>query len=897
MDSPLEIFLKDLANKIQTAKEYKEIVQDSQNVDVNKNVFEGFITGIAETIKKELQDKTDTPSVSSIQIETQPEEDSFVKFVSTLANTISANKNKPVEIKPEPPNPAEENEEKQQPEPLKQPEPDSFGKFIGNLKDIINKKPIETKQEQPKKPSKPNDYVSELKKENDPVKPKTKDDQIKDLVRKFVEGEIKNFKDEVTLKINQVGSSYGGGGGTNAVQYANGGTMNGNLNVNGQILSGGVDLANIFGAGGTVNLGDIPVLSGNWNSTYSTVYTNSASWGSGGVPQTLSFNETNAQLSLSFGNTVSLSALSGTQSVPGDSAVNTLVHNNSAYWNEAYTNLVNNSAAYLLSGTEVNLGDIPVLSGYWNTAYTNLVNNSAAYLLSGSVVDLGEIPVLSGYWNEAYTNLVNNSAVYLLSGTEVNLGDIPFLSGNWNSVYTSVNDNSAYWADTRQDVIFGQNVTINANLTALGTSTFKNTIFTTTSALSVINTGPGPALYVFQAAGPSDVASFYDGDGVEVLHVGNANTGQGGKVGINESFPGAELTVNGAISSNSSVSVVSVQASNSLGVGTYAPLYFNLDVNGAIGNGTIGSSYGNLGLGASGDILINPNNNLLLGPVGNVGIGTNAPTEKLTVSGNVSAGGVITATGGDSNKWNSAYTTVQNNSSTVWNYQGTDIKALTGKYESTYTTTNINSAFWSQAYTNLISNSSAYLSGVDISLLTVTSGSWNSVYTSVRNNSSFWNDVYNNVAITSAARDSVYSTTRNNSAGWGSVYTSFNTNSARYDSSWTTVNSNSASWGGGGANTKYDSVWTTTNSNSSNWSTAYTNLVSNSATYSGTTRQYDYVQVGVNSYSYCGYALPGTSTASSGWTINRLFFSTAGTLLSSGAVANAIWNNRYSYTY
>jgi hypothetical protein len=36
------------------------------------------------------------------------------------------------------------------------------------------------------------------------------------------------------------------GGGSVAVQFANGGTMNGNLNINGQILSGGVDLVDIF---------------------------------------------------------------------------------------------------------------------------------------------------------------------------------------------------------------------------------------------------------------------------------------------------------------------------------------------------------------------------------------------------------------------------------------------------------------------------------------------------------------------------------------------------------------------------------------------------------------------------------------------------------------------------
>ena len=108
-----------------------------------------------------------------------------------------------------------------------------------------------------------------------------------------------------------------------------------------------------------------------------------------------------------------------------------------------------------------------------------------------------------------------------------------------------------------QKTFFTNDVVIYGSLSALSGSTFSNTIFTTTSALSVVNTGPGPALYVYQAAGNFDVASFYDGDGIEVLHVGNAQPGGNsrGKIGINESFPGAELTVNGAISGNNGITV------------------------------------------------------------------------------------------------------------------------------------------------------------------------------------------------------------------------------------------------------------------------------------------------------------------------------------------------------
>jgi len=104
---------------------------------------------------------------------------------------------------------------------------------------------------------------------------------------------------------------------------------------------------------------------------------------------------------------------------------------------------------------------------------------------------------------------------------------------------------------------------------------------------------------------------------------------------------------------------------------------------------------------------------------GKTGIGTDAPAEKLSVVGNISASGTITVLNGDSNKWNSVYTT-----------------------------TSANSARWSQAYTNLVSNSAAYLSGVDISLIATTSGSWNSVYTTTKTNSANWQTGYNNAIYT-----------------------------------------------------------------------------------------------------------------------------------------------------
>jgi hypothetical protein len=91
--------------------------------------------------------------------------------------------------------------------------------------------------------------------------------------------------------------------------------------------------------------------------------------------------------------------------------------------------------------------------------------------------------------------------------------------------------------------------------------------------------------------------------------------------------------------------------------------------------------------------------------------------------------------------WESTYTTVQSNSST-WDYQGSDIKTLTGGFFG-----------GNQAYTNLVANSAAYLSAVDLNFLSV-SGNWNSVYSTVNSNSADWfggNSAYTTVQAYSAS--------------------------------------------------------------------------------------------------------------------------------------------------
>ena len=187
----------------------------------------------------------------------------------------------------------------------------------------------------------------------------------------------------------------GGGGGSVALQLAKGGTIDGTLNVtNGKILSGGVDLLNVFA--GITN-------SAKWDSSYTTVNAFSGAWSSG--LQTLTFDTANANLSISDGNTVNLGSLKSDL---------TQLAANSASWNSTYTT------------TKAN-------SGNWETAYNQVgILASQVSFLSGQIDKNVYENIVSSYntiaqfavnphaqVNKGYTvTLSANGKVYIFAGND-----------------------------------------------------------------------------------------------------------------------------------------------------------------------------------------------------------------------------------------------------------------------------------------------------------------------------------------------------------------------------------------------------------------------------------------------------------------------------------------------
>jgi len=361
-----------------------------------------------------------------------------------------------------------------------------FNKNVQDLKELLEKTVSELNERTPSLDEKIKliqEKLDQLPKDGQLLMEAKND--ILSLSKKYTDSQVKRVAEDTMGYAKRI-LDLGGGGGSVATQYANGGTMNGNLNVNGNILSGGVNLLNVFSGGGAkitdfvhlsgdtmsgalsapalsadiiyarnialVNLSEPDVTTPNnkLQTTSITVQGNDLTAG-GQVPSTVikgatffgkadgslgiltnahdtwgpytfeyagvNFNVTQynniyftagyfPQLWLDTSGNVGIHTAYPSEKLDVNGNIKA-TGGDSNQWNNAYTNLVYNSTAYL-SG--FNSTAITQNSASWKNAYTNLVYNSTAYL---SAYDMSLVNSNSANWNTAYTNLVNNSANYL----------------------------------------------------------------------------------------------------------------------------------------------------------------------------------------------------------------------------------------------------------------------------------------------------------------------------------------------------------------------------------------------------------------------------------------------------------------------------------------------------
>jgi hypothetical protein len=208
---PFQKFLHRLS-KIQIDKSPKQDVSNSSPglADLHENV----------TVK--------LPSVEPVIIKksTAKKEDPLKKFMEGLILTIKQEKEQQlIEEQAEQQRQLIEEEDKN----VKEPEQ--------NFEQAEQEETLA--KEEPENPT--NVYVQQLR--DKIAAPQNEEDiKLKSLIDSRVVESINKYK----LQHFPNFGFTGGGGGTNAVQYALGGTMNGDLNVTGKYLSGGIDLMTLF---------------------------------------------------------------------------------------------------------------------------------------------------------------------------------------------------------------------------------------------------------------------------------------------------------------------------------------------------------------------------------------------------------------------------------------------------------------------------------------------------------------------------------------------------------------------------------------------------------------------------------------------------------------------------
>lgn len=198
------------------------------------------------------------------------------------------------------------------------------------------------------------------------------------------------------------------------------------------------------------------------------------------------------------------------------------------------------------------LQDISVYNSI--TAVSGITAHDLLVIGTSNIPDVTILKSASADWGSTTTTVNSNSAnwdsVYNTFKSTSASPSFDTITVTYSSVLGNVVGIGTVVPDTTKALHVSGDVLIQGNLSANGTLTFTNTIFNTTSALSVLNTGTGPALVVTQT-GEEAVAAFYDDSNI-ALYI-DGKTATAGNVGVGTKTPNATLTVVGDISATGTI--------------------------------------------------------------------------------------------------------------------------------------------------------------------------------------------------------------------------------------------------------------------------------------------------------------------------------------------------------
>ena len=444
-------------------------------------------------------------------------------------------------------------------------------------------------------------------------------------------------------------------------------------------------------------------------------------------------------------------------------------------------------------------------------SFSNAVGFSANVDNSSIEIAANKLQVKSG----GITNgmLVNDSITFgdgTNSGATA-LGSTFEIKGTQNQITATFNNltNDNVTLSFAPSAVFPGDVTVEGALFVAGSATFRNTLVTTSSALSVINTGPSPALYVRNTNNAYDIASFYDGDYNEVLHVGGGGAGLGA-VGINVGTVAnggtqpelVGLTVNGSISANEIIYTLNWGDSRD-----WWSVFTTVQGASASWSGGGGGSAYISGLSARWESNWNNTNAnsgywqdtysyVLAKSATWDTVSTNITADNINLRDTSTAVGRINF-GQNTSKLAAPVQYGVNDKITLWDFKGTgtgwnyaigaegsnmwftvDANTNTGGFKF-YIRDDLN--FWLRGDGNLIlKDNKDIFNTTGTSLLLVTKDRADTTFSTVNSNSASWGATYSYVGAQSAKWDTAYTTTAAESAKWNDTYSYVYSNSANF---------------------------------------------------------------------------------------------------------------------
>jgi hypothetical protein len=194
------------------------------------------------------------------------------------------------------------------------------------------------------------------------------------------------------------------------------------------------------------------------------------------------------------------------------------------------------------SGT-ITIGDVNLFRSTTDTLRTD------DSLIVGGGLSVNGTTTLGNSTDDTIT--INANAVNLVTGSVITIG------GDTN-LYRSASNTLR----TDDSLSVGSDVIITGNLTVQGTTTQLDTLVSVTSALSVVNVGSGPALYVEQG-GSFPIAQFVDTGGTAITFTDAGSVGIGLPLITGASTPAEKLTVAGSISARDTLKLGGLVAGTS----------------------------------------------------------------------------------------------------------------------------------------------------------------------------------------------------------------------------------------------------------------------------------------------------------------------------------------------